>query len=157
MAISWFGSCKDVDTHSLVSFSTFKGSLRQKCKNGFLARISMGLDKAVRASHDKMSPSLWVITCRIWPCQPKPVPVTGTLFPLSTAFYHKETDLLSTTVSPFLNNYLDLHTKHRGMSQQLNNHLAKFHYQQASGKQKISKKLEDMVINTTTHHIRWVN
>lgn len=91
-----------MDTHALASFSTFKGTFKQKYKNGFLAMISMGLDKAVGASHDKMSPSLWVITCRIWSCQPEPVPVTGTIFPLSTAFFHKKTNLLSTTVSPFL-------------------------------------------------------
>lgn len=128
-------------TQYTVSFSTFKGTLRQKCKkpkNGFLSMIPVGLDKAVCASHDKMSLALWVITCMIWPCQPKPVPVTGTLLPLCTAFCHKASDLLSTAVSPFLDNYLDLHMKHRGMSQQLNNNLAKSHYQQASGEYKMS-------------------
>lgn len=98
----------------------------------------MDLDKAVCASHDKMSLALWVITCMIWPHQPKPVPVTSTLLPLCTTFCHKETDLLSTAVSSFLDNYLDLHMKHRGMSQQLNNNLTKCHYQQASGEYKIS-------------------
>lgn len=69
----------------IVSSGTFKASLnqkRKKAKDGFLPMITMGLDKAVCASHDKMSPALWVITCMIWPCQPKPVPVTGTTFPL---------------------------------------------------------------------------
>ena len=54
--------------------------LRQKCKkpkNGFLSMISMGLDKAVSASHDKTSLASWVTTCMIWPCQPKPAPVTA--------------------------------------------------------------------------------
>lgn len=128
-------------TQYIVSFSTFKTTLRQKYKkpkNGFLSMTSMGLDKAVCACHDKMSLALWVITCMIWPCQPKLVPVTDTLLPLRTAFCHKETDLLSTAVSPFLDNYLDLHMKHGGTSQQLNNNLAKSHYPQASGEYKMS-------------------
>jgi len=130
-----------VDARCLVSFSTFKGTLRQKFrkpKDGFLEMTFMGLNKVGCASHDKMSLALWVITYMIWPCQAKPVPITVTLFPLCSSFCHEEANLLSTPESLFLDNYLNLHMKHRGMSQLINNYLAKSHYQQASGEHKMS-------------------
>lgn len=104
-----------MDAHRLVSFSTFKGTLRQKCRklrDGSLEMTFMGLEKAVCASQDKMSLALWAITCMIWPCQAKPVPVAVTLFPLCSSFCHEEANLLSTARSLFLDNYLDLHMEH---------------------------------------------
>jgi len=72
----------------------------------------------------------------IWPCQAL---LVVTLFPLYTLFCQEdqeETDALSTAVNPFLDNYLNIHV---ALSiQQLNNNLAKSHYQKASGAHKMS-------------------